>query len=239
MIGPIQIGQLIEKEPAVPMPNPCTPSSETAGAAAPIHAFYTPATNRYRTIPEERIVDFLLSPYAIAAGARALDTPIAKNILETCVTLGLRYQVSGTGRRLFDPAEVGNFIKYAYFKYGAPFWRDRAVFMLRRLMSETVSRAPLNIPPDLAKLKPTTYDITIRRTFHLLDRQIGDIVRLRLPLPIDDPMTAASTSVFLSSDTPGAQTKYEQDRLTVQLAVSKRREVTIGVRIQLRIQAKN
>ena len=181
MIGPIQIGQLIEKEPAVPMPNPCTPSSETAGAAAPIHAFYTPATNRYRTIPEERIVDFLLSPYAIAAGARALDTPIAKNILETCVTLGLRYQVSGTGRRLFDPAEVGNFIKYAYFKYGAPFWRDRAVFMLRRLMSETVSRAPLNIPPDLAKLKPTTYDITIRRTFHLLDRQIGDIVRLRTP----------------------------------------------------------
>jgi hypothetical protein len=220
------------------MPKPCMPSSQTARGAAPIHAFYRPATNRYRTIMEERIVDFLLSPYAIAAGARALDTPIAKNILETCVRLGLPYHLSENGRRLFDPVEVGNFIKYAYFKYGAPFWRDRAVFMLRRLMSETVSQVSIDIPPDLAELKPCTYDITIRRTFNLSDRPIGDLIRLSLPLPIDDPTTTVSTSVFLSSDTAGAQTKYEQARLTVRLTVPESRVVTIGVRIRLRFKPK-
>jgi hypothetical protein len=229
---------VIEKEASIPMPKPWKPSDETARAAAPIDHFYRPATNIYRTILEERIIDFLLSPYAIVAGARALDTPIAKNILDTCITLGLPYALSENGRRLFDPVEVRNFIKYAYFKYGAPFWRDRAVFMLRRLMSETVSWMSLNIPPNLAELKPATYDITIHRTFNLAAHQIGDVIKLRLPLPIDDPATPASTSVFLSTDTPDAQTKYEQARLTVRLAVPESREVTIGVRVRLRFTPK-
>jgi hypothetical protein len=201
--------------------------------SAPIHTFYRPTTDRYRTIIDDRIVDFLLSPYAIVAGARELDVPIAKNILETCVTLGLPYALSENGRRLFDPAEVVNFIKYSYFKYREPFWRDRAVLMLRRLMSQAISQAPFNSPPNLAEFKSNTYDITIQLKFNLSDRRVGDVVRLRLPLPLDHPTKNTSANIFLLKDTPGAQTKFEQARLDVRLAVPQQGEVTIGVRMRL------
>jgi hypothetical protein len=200
--------------------------------SAPID-FYRPSTDRYRTIVEERILDFLLSPYAIVAGTRELDFPVAKNILETCVALGLPYALSEDGRRLFDPAEVVNFIKYSYFKFGEPIWRDRAVLMLRRLMSGAVSRESFDSPPNLVEMKPTGYDITIQRRFNLSDRRVGDVLRLRLPLPIDDPTINNSLSVFLPNNTAGAQTKFEQARLDVRLAVPESREVTIGVRIRL------
>lgn len=204
----------------------------------PIHTFYRPTTDRYRTIIDERIVDFLLSPYAIVAGVRELDIPIAKNILERCVSLGLPYALSENGHRLFDPAEVVNFIKYSYFKYRELFWRDRAVLMLRRLMSEANSQAPSESPPNLAELKSATYDITVQRRFNLSDRQVGDVVRLRLPLPLDHPTKNNSGILFFGKDTTGAQTNFNQARLDVRLTVPEQREVTIGVRIRLTLTPK-
>jgi hypothetical protein len=217
---------------SVPGDSGTRPEYRAPCASAPVHAIYRASTDQYRTIAEERIVNFLLSPYAVAAGGRKLDFPIAKGILETCITLGLPYALSENGRRLFDPAEVGNFIKYSYFKFGEPIWRDRAVSMLRRLMSETIPQAQPDSPPNLAALVPTRYDITIRRRFNLAKFRVGDVVRLRLPLPIEDS-TIRAESVFLPSDTTDFQARFDEARLDVRLAVPESKDVTIGVRIKL------
>jgi hypothetical protein len=64
-----------------------------------------------RTVSERRIVTFLLSPYEVARGNRERDLPLAQAMLDRRVALGLPFRTDPSGLRLFDPAEVVNFIK--------------------------------------------------------------------------------------------------------------------------------
>src|SRR5208283_2989546 len=122
--------------------------------------------DRNRTVSERRIVAFLLSPYEIVRGNRAGDLPLAQAMLDRCVALGLPFRRDPAGPRLFDPAEVVNFIKHAYFAWQEPMWMDRAVTMLRRLMAESVPGVAFDQPPDLSTLRAERYTVHITRRFN-------------------------------------------------------------------------
>lgn len=197
------------------------------------HNFYIETADRYRTVAEERIVEFLLSPYEIAAGARESDFPVARTILARCVALGLPHRLSSDGRRLFDPVEVQNFIKYAYLKWGEPIWPDRNVPIFRRLMSHSVGSAPVCCPPALSELKSTRCVIRIVRQFNLAKHRVGDIVRLRLPLPVADPTIRGFSTSFLPFNTRRVHAICEEGRLDVRLVAPECKSAEIGVDIQL------
>jgi hypothetical protein len=193
-------------------------------------------TDRYRTVAEERIVEFLLSPYEIAVGARALDLPVAKAILDRCIALGLPHKLSTDGHRLFDLVEVQNFIRYAYFRWGERVWRDRNVPIFRQLMSHTGPGAPLCNPPALALPRSGCYAIKIVREFNLAKHRTGDLVRLRLPLPIADPTTRGSSSSFIPLDSCPAEVSFDEARLDIRLTVPECKCVEMGVLIKLNFQ---
>lgn len=191
-----------------------------------------PDAERDRTIAEPRIVAFLLSPYEIAAGRRQHDEPHAQAILDRCISLGLPHATAPGGQRLFDPAEVVNFIKYAHFAWAEPIWMQRGVGMLRRLMGEAVPGTPAGEPPDLAVLRPNRYAVTITRRFHLTGRKPGDRLRLRLPLPIADATLADPTIEVLPPPGLAIHTRIEPARLEVVLAVPDDLHITIAVRTE-------
>lgn len=202
------------------------------------HDFRIVSADRYRTVAEARIVEFLLSPYEIAAGARELDVPVAKDILERLIALGLPYALSQDGRRLFDPAEVQNFIKSAYLRWNEPIWPVRAVMMLRRLMSPSASYTSVDFPPDLSELNSKTYLVTIVRKFNLAKHRVGDVVRLRLPLPIEDRMLRHSVSSFLPLSAYDVQASFDEARLDIKYVVTECKSVEIGVRILFEANSK-
>ena len=189
----------------------------------PPHDLRFETNDRYRTVAEERIVDFLLSPFEVAAGARALDLLVAKGILDRCIALGLPYRSSKDDRRLFDPVEVRNFIKYAHFRWNEPIWRDRTVLTLRRLMAQPIS----------SPSKSTDYEVKIVRKFNLTGHQVGEFVRLALPLPIEDLTTAPNLSSFLPLDANDVQTDFDEARLNVRFPVTESKSAEIGVCIRL------
>ena len=179
-------------------------------------------TNRYRTVAEDRIIEVLLSPYQIAAGARALDLQVAQGILDRCIALGLPYRSAKEGCRFFDPVEVRNFIKYAHFRWREPIWLDRNVLTLRRLMAH-----PITTTANSRCL------VEIARKFNLSKHRVGELVRLGLPLPIEDPTTGPHLSTFLPLTSRDAQIGFDEARLNVRIPVTERKSAEIGVRLQL------
>lgn len=140
---------------------------------------------RYRTVREARIIDFLISPYAIAEGRRPADEAAARTVLQRCMSLGLPFRTEHGGERLFDPVEVVNGIKQLHFSRGEPIWMERSVGMLRRLMAEAVPGTEPEAPPDLSRLGAELYRVTIRRCYGPTDHGRGAKLRLRLPLPLE------------------------------------------------------
>jgi hypothetical protein len=183
---------------------------------------------RYRTVEEEKIIAFLISPYAVAAGERQVDLPVAAALLERCISLGMPFRTGSRGERLFDPVEVANGIKNLYFTRGEPIWMDRSVGMLRRLMSEAAPGATPGAPPKLELLSEAKYEITIRRQFSLKHRRASERLHLRLPLPLD-----YSDVQFLPPSGLHMEPRIFPGRLEVRLtAPEATSEIALGVRIR-------
>ncbi len=71
------------------------------------------AANRYRTVPESKVIDFLVLAGWAHAGANEDVSKHAGNALQRSVELGVKYQLSKAGDRLFDPVEVINQLKWS------------------------------------------------------------------------------------------------------------------------------
>lgn len=148
------------------------------------------ADARYRTIPEDRILEILLLSgwaFEISEGKRDDALRESRSALDRWVDLGLPFARSALGERLFDSAEVVNFLKWVGLFRGDRFWEDRFVATGRRLaVSVYAPDAATADPPHLSGLRPKRFDVTLRREFNLAGRQPSGRARLRLPLPIDD-----------------------------------------------------
>jgi hypothetical protein len=189
---------------------------------------------KYRTIEEARIVDLLLLhgwAFEIRSGGRLQAEQQVRTALDRFATLGLPYRRSPSGERLFDPVEAVNFVRWAWFQHNERTLTDRCVPTARHLVREAhpngAARGP---PPSPDLLGPQRYEVLIKRTFNLENRQPGDRLRLRLPLAIEGPAASDLEIAFLLPEGLEVQTVSAPARLDVLIAGSAGKQATIGVR---------
>jgi transglutaminase-like putative cysteine protease len=145
---------------------------------------------RYRTVEESRIVDQLLVfgwAFERRAAERARAAREARIALDRLVDQGLPFERRDGPERLFDPAEVLNYIKWAALRHGDPLWRERFVATGRRLVAEHHGGAVQTASPQSpGLLGPRRFRVTLAREINLSGRAPGGRVRVRLPLPLED-----------------------------------------------------
>ncbi|HVO88731.1 MAG TPA: transglutaminase-like domain-containing protein [Casimicrobiaceae bacterium] len=150
-----------------------------------------------RSFDQARILDHL----ALCGFARAVrcdDGATARDqcaiALERWVALGLPFAVAADGGRLFDPAEVVNFLKWAGACRDDPFWESRFVANGRALVRSFHGRAePRSDAPAPARLAPRRFDVTVQREFDLAFAGARNPVVLRMPAPLQDDALADLT----------------------------------------------
>jgi len=132
--------------------------------------------------------DSRFSPFTVRSRCRrARVGPFGRQgILDRCIALGLPYRSSKDDRRLFDPVEVRNFIKYAHLVERAHLAQQN------RSNPSTIDGAAHLEPVEINRLRGKNCPQI------QLDRASGRrVVRLALPLPIEDLTTAPNLSSFL------------------------------------------
>ncbi len=141
--------------------------------------------SRYRTISEQQITDILLVAafvYDLDAGERESAVGRIRSALDAWIKLGLGYQVTDRGERTFDPVEVINRMKWAGYQGLDDFWINHFVATGRAFFSEWNPPAGLLSQPR--RRDPALFNIDLRRIFNLDGIDVGQKVRLRLPLPL-------------------------------------------------------
>lgn len=142
---------------------------------------------RYRTVAEADILA-LMRLYGWAFEARRHDHPTLDHeisaALDRLVGEGLPFESLGEAGRRFDPVELINHVKYAGLHQGKTLWPARFVTTGRLLAREF--GGPDCGPPNLADMPERSFRVTLARDFHLPHARVGSLVRLRLPLPLED-----------------------------------------------------
>jgi Transglutaminase-like superfamily len=182
---------------------------------------------RYRTIPEARIIELLLLvswAYEIKAGDRPAAQAATSEALDAWVGSGLGYRRDVDGRRLFDPVEVINFLKWAGLSGEDRYWEDHFVKTHRGFIHE-FTKGP-GAPQTVAA--PRRFAMKLRRTFDLRGFAEGASVRLRAPVPLSGSyLSDAVVTPILSDDFKGDVTLRDQC-LEMRIQVPEDRSVTIG-----------
>lgn len=150
------------------------------------------ADARARTFAEARIVDYLLL-CGWARDAHRGDCGGARGevraALDRSTALGLPYARAADGSRLYDPAEVVNFLKWAGVRHRDAFWRDHYVPQGRALVRAFHGAGTATgVPPPPATLGPRRFDVELEREFALARVQSRSRTMLRVPAPIEDGM---------------------------------------------------
>lgn len=146
---------------------------------------------RYRTVAEADILDLLLFfgwARECRRGGLFYGAAEAREMLGRLIRDGLSFESSGDGVRLFDPAEVLNFVTYTGLRGESRLWEERFVATGRRVVRDLV-QGPVDScddPPRLGAVGSRRFSVTLRRDFDLRHARPGARVRLRLPLPLED-----------------------------------------------------
>ncbi len=151
---------------------------------------YKPKTDeRFRAAPEAEIVDLLLlvsGVFDLEAKGRAAAEETVKAAIERWIGAGLGYRAAPGGGRLFDPAEVINFMKWRGVAGEDSYWREHFVQTHRDFVDEFKGRART----------PRRFDFTFRRAFDLSGFEEGANLRLRMPVPLTEPYLRELRSDF-------------------------------------------
>jgi hypothetical protein len=181
-----------------------------------------PGGAQYRTVEEHKILEMLIADgwwYEVAAGRRESAIREAGEALQRCVAAGLAFRDAPGGGRWFDPVEAADFLRRASLDGIELTWASRCVPAGRR--------EALRHPPQSA---PTRYAVALRRDFNLAGRRPGDLVRLRLPRPLEDgTLRDLSLDVFAPSGVE-AQIVHAPDKLDILTRVPEAANVSVGFR---------
>jgi hypothetical protein len=194
-----------------------------------LHDFRYPDAVRYRNVPEKQIVRFLCSPFELAAGRAEQETEAMRGLLDRLVTLGLPFRQDAEGPRLFDLAEVVNFIKYAHHAWGEKIWLERSVATMRRLTLLEDTGAQPALPPDCSAPCVTTYAVTITRRFAPSVLRPRAVLRLYMPKPLN-VVAGSHRLVWLRTDGAVQPPKDDGCRYSVKVRVDRPSEIVVALR---------
>ena len=126
---------------------------------------------RTRTFAEARVVDYLLLcgwAHDAHRGDCGDGRRAVRAALDRSTALGLPFARAADGGRLYDPAEVVNFLKWAGVRHQDAFWRDHYVPQGRALVRAFHgARTATGVPPPPATLPPRRFDVELEREFAL------------------------------------------------------------------------
>ena len=152
---------------------------------SPLHA-----DARYRIVAEPRMIGMLQLygwAHRLRKGEREFAACQAGELLTRLVNLGLPFERAENAVRHFDPAEVINFTKWTGLRDQEAVWNDRFVETLRGLiLGNCAAGSPVAVPPNPATLVPRRFAVTFEREFNLEGFEPDRMMRLRLPLPLED-----------------------------------------------------
>ncbi len=153
----------------------------------------------------------------------------ARRALTRWVDLGLAYKQGECGARLFDPAEVLNFVKMAGRTGMDRVWQEKFVETYRNLVREFHSgQHPSDPPPPPSLLPPKRFRVRLSREFNLHGIEPGRRLLLRLPLPHEDRGLRELEIVSLSPTTAGAEISRAVGRLEWRLPAGVERTITLS-----------
>jgi hypothetical protein len=186
------------------------------------------ADDRYRTVPEEKIVDMLLVAAfvrEIEAGKKAAAQTRIASAIQNWIRLGLGHRLSQTGIRLFDPVEVINRMKWAGYHDLDDFWLNHFVAATRAFFAEWNQSADGHLCRE-----PLRFSVNLRRSFDLTGISVGQKLRLRLPLPLSSSSYNAHVEPFALANL-SARVSRSEGRLDFQFDAPLQPEVEIGAQI--------
>ena len=180
-------------------------------------------SDRYRTLPETRMIDvLLLAGWAFererAGGAEA--TRQTRAALDRWIGLGLGVRRDDRGLRYFDPVEVVNFLIWTGRLGLDHFWADHYVHTGRALALEGAQ-------VDLTK----QFNLTLRRRFDLRRFETGARVRLRLPVPLICAYVTDLTMRPVVDPSLSAKVRFNAGRMEVELETPPAQIIEIGVNL--------
>lgn len=187
-----------------------------------------------RTVAEPHIVEMLLVrnwPFELRRGHRARAEAEVRAALNRLVALGLPY-VSDTGSgRLFDLAEVINFLVWAGIHLGEETLQRQVVVTTKRMVGEPhghLEDRGDDAPPPAGTLPPRRFAVTLRRRFNLQGHARGRRLRLRLPVPVEDTTLCDLSLDLLPEAGVAMEASSGHGRIDVITAAPPQREVTVG-----------
>ncbi len=191
-----------------------------------------PDATVYRCIEASVIEEWLVHcgwAYEWSGGARSEAIVEARRALKRWVDLGLAYAQAEGGVRLFDPAEVLNFVKMAGRSGKDRAWQERFVETYRNLVREFHSgQNPSDPPPPPSLLPPRRFRVRLSREFNLEGIEPGRRLLLRLPRPLEDRGLRELKIVSLSPSTAGAELSRAVGGLEWRLPAGPGRSVTLS-----------
>jgi hypothetical protein len=188
------------------------------------------ADDRYRTIEERQIIDMLLVAafvFEIEAGQSERASTRAMSALEDWIRLGLGYQTSAQGERLFDPVEVINRMKWAGYLGLDDFWADHFVATSRAFAREWETSHGAQSRTGQV---PKRFAVELRRRFHLDGLAAGQKLRLRIPLPLSQSSENTIVEPIVASKL-SARIQQSEGRLDFQFAAPAEPVVEIAAKM--------
>jgi hypothetical protein len=188
--------------------------------------------DRYRTVGEQQIVDMLLVAafvYELEQTQRASLIARISSALDTWIGLGLGYRISDRGERMFDPVEVVNRMKWAGYHGYDDFWINHFVATGRAFLREWDS-VPKSQPPEFKRRGPARFSLHLTRIFNLSGIDVGQKMRLRLPLPLSQASHEIEIEPIIPADLSARITRSE-GRLDFQFAVPSDPNVNLAAKI--------
>ncbi|APB98227.1 transglutaminase-like domain-containing protein [Polynucleobacter asymbioticus] len=136
-----------------------------------------------RTIDETEIIEMLLVwgfIFELKEGLKNQSIHIIKNTLKRFIGHGLPFETS-LQRRLFDPTEVINFMKWLDLTQQDFFWSDYVVPTGQKLVKSLAKK--ISGSQEGATYTPS---LSFTRAFNLLGLGLGKRIRLRIPTGISE-----------------------------------------------------
>ena len=145
----------------------------------------------------------------------ALAEKASRDALDRWLSLGVPVH-SSDGRRAFDIGHILNFMRLSGLEGRDPVFPLRTIPIGRRDTARAMTLPPPTDGPVLHT--PRRFRVTHRREFDLTEHPPGKMVRLRLPLPYDDP-TQRDIDVSVKQSKAAAVIERHPGRLEVRLPV--------------------
>ena len=186
----------------------------------------------YRCIEASVIEEWLVHcgwAYEWNGGANGEAIVEARRALTRWVDLGLPCAQAEREVRLFDPAEVLNFVKMAGRSGKDSLWQERFVETYRNLVREFHSaQHPSNPPPQPSVLPPRRFRVRLSREFNLDGIEPGRRMLLRLPVPVEDRGLRELKISSIAPTATGAEISRAAGRLEWRLTASHERSITLS-----------